>query len=101
MKFLADLTQRSFRPNLVRVPVVFALIIASVVSIWFVVVPRAQAAPCDVCHKRVDTLSVVCFGSDYRRHKDHGDTDGPCPPTASQAFLKPAHKIKPAAPTRD
>lgn len=92
MSKFVDLTQRAFRPNLARLPVVFALLVASVVSLWFVVAPRAEAVTlCDVCHKGVLTVSTVCSSLDYRRHKDHGDADGPCSMTTSSAFLKPAH----------
>ena len=99
-KFI-HLTQRAFRPNLTRIPLVFALIIASVVSLWFAVAPRAQAGVnCDVCHKGVLTVTTICSSLDYRRHKDHGDPDGPCAPTSSKAFLSPNHQpvIKPGAP---
>ena len=101
MSKFVNLTMRSLRPNGVRVPIFFALIIASVVSFWFVVAPRADAGSnCDLCHKKVDTISVVCFGLDWRRHKDHGDTDGPCSATTSRPFLSPKHQpaLKPGTP---
>ncbi|HEY4283697.1 MAG TPA: hypothetical protein VGM62_11595 [Chthoniobacterales bacterium] len=90
MSKFVDLTQRAFRPNLARIPIVFALIIASVVSLWFATARPAQAAVVQICHKRVETISVIFGGLDYRRHKDHGDTDGPCGMTTSNHFLDPS-----------
>jgi hypothetical protein len=47
--------------------------------------PSVKAEPegdCTVCHKRRQTLSnLPCQSLAYRRHRDHGDTDGACPPT--------------------
>lgn len=34
---------------------------------------------CTVCHKSSQTLTYPCDSPDYRRHLDHGDTQGPCP----------------------
>ena len=89
MSKFVDLTQHAFQSNRGRIPVVFALIIASVVSLWFATARPAQAVVVQVCHKRVETISVVFGSLDYRRHKDHGDTDGPCNPTNTNAFFKP------------
>lgn len=37
---------------------------------------------CTVCHKRTLTITVPCDSLEYRRHRDHGDLDGPCPANA-------------------
>jgi sugar lactone lactonase YvrE len=37
---------------------------------------------CTICHKGVQTLTLPCGSLEYRRHKDHGDTDGPCTGTS-------------------
>jgi hypothetical protein len=42
------------------------------------------AAPtddCTICHKRTQTLNIGCSSMEYRRHLDHGDTLGACPPS--------------------
>jgi hypothetical protein len=91
MSKFVNFTPRSLRTAVVRIPIVSALIIAAVVSLWFVTARPALALNVQVCHKRVDTITVVFGSLDYRRHKDHGDTDGPCAATTSRAFLKPAH----------
>jgi hypothetical protein len=51
-----------------------------------VVDPSVKAEPegdddCTVCHKRRQTLILPCQSLSYRRHVDHGDTAGACPPT--------------------
>ena len=34
---------------------------------------------CTVCHKHITTITLPCNSLEYRRHVDHGDTEGPCP----------------------
>jgi hypothetical protein len=54
-------------------------------SFWFATAPKASAADCTICHKRTSTLVVECGSIDYRRHIDHGDTNGACvTPTGNQ-----------------
>ena len=89
MPKFVNITSRSLRHNVVRVPIVFALIVASVVSLWFATARQAEAATVPICHKRTETIMVVFGGLDYRRHKDHGDTDGACASTTMSAFLSP------------
>lgn len=84
--------------NLVRMPIALTLIIASVVTLWFATAPRAEAAIVQICHKKVLTLNVVLNSLDYRRHKDHGDTDGACGATTSNQFLSANKLVKPLAP---
>ena len=36
---------------------------------------------CTVCHKHMTTLNLPCNSMEYRRHLDHGDTVGACPPS--------------------
>ena len=53
---------------------------ATVLAVLTVLPPQieAQSNQCTVCHKRRDTLVLTCGSPEYIRHKDHGDTDGPC-----------------------
>src|ERR1043165_5353955 len=81
----------------VRIPLAFFLAAVSGLTFWFATAPQTQAAPppmCTVCHKRVTSITVPCFGAAYRRHKDHGDTDGAGGATTSNSFLSP---LKPAS----
>lgn len=43
------------------------------------VTPTPTPTPCVVCHKNTQTLVLACNSLEFRRHKDHGDPDGPCP----------------------
>lgn len=65
----------------IRIPVLIMLAAASIATFWFAAAPRsfADSTTCTICHKRATTLVVTCGSIDYQRHKDHGDTDGPCP----------------------
>jgi hypothetical protein len=36
---------------------------------------------CQVCHKNRQTIELACNSLALRRHRAHGDFDGPCPPT--------------------
>ena len=36
---------------------------------------------CTVCHKHTTTLTLPCNSIEYRRHLDHGDSAGVCPPS--------------------
>jgi hypothetical protein len=58
--------------------VIMAVTLAGV--FWFATTPNGFAVnSCTVCHKGTQTITVPCNSLDYRRHKDHGDPDGPCP----------------------
>jgi hypothetical protein len=44
---------------------------------------------CTVCHKKTLTITnLACNGLEYALHKDHGDPDGPCQNTTSEAGYK-------------
>jgi hypothetical protein len=65
-----------------------AAILAMVLGVgfWFATAPKVSAADCTLCHKRTQTITVVCDSDDFRRHRDHGDTVGACQitPTGNQ-----------------
>jgi len=73
----------------VRLPLCASLIVASVVALWLATAPRAEAVTVQICHKKVLTVSVIFGSLDYRRHKDHGDTDGACGMTTPNAVFSP------------
>jgi len=73
----------------VRLPLCASLIMASVVTLWLATARRAEAAFVQICQKKFLTVSVIFGSLDYRRHKDHGDTDGACSPTATNAVFSP------------
>ena len=66
-----------------RALIVIAASLAGV--FWFLSGPSGLAgAPpptCFVCHRRTDTVELLCNSLDYQRHLDHGDPMGPCPGT--------------------
>ena len=70
----------SSRPkSMARASLAVVLAISFAVNLWFAFSHRGLAATtCTICHKRTTTLIVTCGSIDYQRHKDHGDTDGPC-----------------------
>ena len=41
---------------------------------------RSVTSECTVCHKHTQTITLPCSSMDYRRHLDHGDSIGACPP---------------------
>jgi hypothetical protein len=47
----------------------------------FVLAAAAPSGDCTVCHKRTQTLVLPCNSMEYRRHLDHGDIIGECPPS--------------------
>jgi hypothetical protein len=47
----------------------------------FVLAAPAPSGDCTVCHKRTQTLMLPCNSMEYRRHLDHGDSVGACPPS--------------------
>jgi hypothetical protein len=76
MKTLREIINRS---SSVSTSIAIMLAIASAITFWFATAPRASAATCTVCHKNTTTISGLdCGGLDYRRHIDHGDTNGAC-----------------------
>lgn len=82
MKKLQSIVNSPLRNQAVRTPVLILLTAASAVMVWFSAAPTGRADPtCTVCHKRTQTLVLICGSLDYRRHKDHGDPDGPCAAT--------------------
>jgi hypothetical protein len=60
-----------------------ALIVAILAGVfWFSTTSTARAgSSCTLCHKRTQTITVICGSLDYRRHLDHGDTSGACSAT--------------------
>ena len=40
--------------------------------------PIGPSGTCAICHQGVLTLAPSCNSLEYRRHKDHGDSDGAC-----------------------
>jgi hypothetical protein len=66
-------------------------------AFWFAAAPSGIADPndCTICHKRTATLVVQCNSLDYRRHKDHGDTDGACSPSMGSVPSKGGLSLKP------
>jgi hypothetical protein len=64
-------------------PIGYALVTVFTNSIpsqsQFVVGSPTPVAECEVCHKHATTLTLPCDSMEYRRHLDHGDTEGPCP----------------------
>ncbi len=76
MKIIPAFPQRW---TVLRILLVLVLFVSAAVMLCFVLTPRkVMAADCTVCHKRSVTLTFPCDSADYRRHKDHGDPDGPC-----------------------
>jgi N-acetylneuraminic acid mutarotase len=41
----------------------------------------APSGDCTVCHKHTQTLVLPCNSMEFRRHIDHGDSGGACPPS--------------------
>lgn len=73
-----------------RKTVAFLLLASSALTFWFSATAYSAAIKggvpfedCPVCHKNATTLILTCNSLDYRRHKDHGDPDGECPPSTS------------------
>jgi hypothetical protein len=44
----------------------------------FAMLPPQPPPSCTVCHKGYATLTYPCGSAEYARHRDHGDTQGPC-----------------------
>ena len=61
------------------------LAIASAITFWFATAPKASAGnTVTLCHKLTTDIAVEFGSIDYRRHIDHGDTQGSCNPTGTQ-----------------
>ena len=62
------------------------LAMASAITFWFATAPKASAGSnVQLCHKNTLTITVEFGSLDYRRHIDHGDTNGACvTPTGNQ-----------------
>jgi hypothetical protein len=80
----------SLKKHSVRTPLALFLVVASTVTFWFATAPEARATTVQLCHKKTQTISVIFGSLTWRRHKDHGDPDGPCSTTTAAHFLKPA-----------
>jgi hypothetical protein len=72
-------------PNSSGFPVGYALVTVFTNGIpsqsQFVLAASGPSGDCTVCHKRTQTLTLPCNSMEYRRHLDHGDTLGACPPS--------------------